>query len=206
MQDLISLGTGNSRYLKSAIPAGTSWESALAMLIAGTFPIDLNGINEAGISQLGTALTKANLLKDATAESLGGNETMVPDEALVALKKLIDGNVEAIAKGVKMEIIERAGTGNSRLSLTFSFKPKVWFRLIPRSNDNNRYKDPTSDHWISGLLWEDGKAQTIFGGGNTPTLAVVSYSGNTVTVTNTSIVDIAGWKEWFLAVGWEDNT
>lgn len=84
MKDSVILGTGNSRYLKSAIPAGTSWESALAMLIAGTFPIDFNGINEAGFTQVGTPLSKANLLKDATAEALGLTSEAVPDDALNA--------------------------------------------------------------------------------------------------------------------------
>ena len=71
MIDSVLKGTGNSRFLKSAVPAGTSWADALAMLQAGTFPIDFNGINTEGFQQVGTPLNKANLLKDATAARIG---------------------------------------------------------------------------------------------------------------------------------------
>lgn len=71
MKDAILKGTGDSRYLKSKIPTGTTWEQALAMLNAGTFPVDINGINTEGFQQVGTPLNKANLLKDAVVSKLG---------------------------------------------------------------------------------------------------------------------------------------
>lgn len=71
MIDSVLKGTGNSRFLKSAVPTGTSWADALAMLHSGTFPIDFNGINTEGFQQVGTPLNKANLLKDATAAQIG---------------------------------------------------------------------------------------------------------------------------------------
>lgn len=71
MKDSVLNGTGNSRYLKSAIPAGTTWADALTMLRNGTFPIDLNGINNAGFQQVGTPFNKANVLTDALAQSVG---------------------------------------------------------------------------------------------------------------------------------------
>lgn len=89
MQNGIIKGTGDSRYLKSAIPAGTTWEQALAMLQAGTFPIDLNGINAAGWQQLATALGKAALLKDATAAQYGLGANAVPDDVFSALAEKI---------------------------------------------------------------------------------------------------------------------
>ncbi len=78
MKDNILKGTGNSRYLKTSIPAGTTWNEALVMLRNGNFPIDLNGINEDGFTQVGTPLDKANMLTDALAESVGldGNATL----------------------------------------------------------------------------------------------------------------------------------
>ncbi len=82
MQDEIILGTGNSRYLKSAVPSGTTWEQALSMLQDGTFPIDLNGKNAAGIAQQGTPLNKANLLSDETAAMLGLGTDATVDDAL----------------------------------------------------------------------------------------------------------------------------
>ena len=79
MKDNILKGTGNSRYLKTSIPAGTTWNEALVMLRNGNFPIDLNGINEDGFTQVGTPLDKANMLTDALAESVGldGNATLL---------------------------------------------------------------------------------------------------------------------------------
>lgn len=80
MKDSILKGTGNSRFLKSAIPDGTTWAEALAMLRAGTFPMDLNGINNAGFQQVGTPLNKANLLKDVNALTLGLTGDATPDD------------------------------------------------------------------------------------------------------------------------------
>lgn len=85
MIDSVLKGTGNSRFLKSAVPAGTSWADALAMLQAGTFPIDLNGINTEGFQQVGTPLNKANLLKDATAAQIGLPSSATPNDMFNAL-------------------------------------------------------------------------------------------------------------------------
>ena len=85
MKDSILKGTGNSRFLKSDIPEGTSWADALAMLQAGTFPIDFNGINAEGFQQVGTPLNKANLLKDATAAQIGLPPSTTPDGMFQAL-------------------------------------------------------------------------------------------------------------------------
>lgn len=85
MIDSVLKGIGNSRFLKSAVPAGTSWADALAMLQAGTFPIDFNGINTEGFQQVGTPLNKANLLKDATAAQIGLPPSTTPDGMFQAL-------------------------------------------------------------------------------------------------------------------------
>ena len=85
MIDSVLKGTGNSRFLKSAVPAGTSWADALAMLQAGTFPIDFNGINTEGFQQVGTPLNKANLLKDATAAQIDLPPSTTPDGMFRAL-------------------------------------------------------------------------------------------------------------------------
>ena len=85
MIDSVLKGTGNSRFLKSAVPAGTSWADALAMLQAGTFPIDFNGINTDGFQQVGTPLNKANLLKDATAAQIGLPSSTTPNDMFNAL-------------------------------------------------------------------------------------------------------------------------
>lgn len=77
MNDGVSKGQGNSRYLKSNIPASTTLQQLISMLNNGTFPVDFNGINEAGWLQIGTALNKANLFSDQTAAKYpDGTETV----------------------------------------------------------------------------------------------------------------------------------
>lgn len=86
MKDLVTTGTGNSRKLKSSIPAGTTWEEALAMLRDGTFPIDLTGLNAAGVSVAGSGYSKANVLPDALCTELGVSpSTAEPRDAFNAL-------------------------------------------------------------------------------------------------------------------------
>lgn len=87
MKDFIPKGTGNSRWMKSSIPTGTTWEEALAMLRAGTFPFDLNGVNSAGVAQMGDALNKANLLPDAVGALYGLGADAVVKDVLTFLGK-----------------------------------------------------------------------------------------------------------------------
>ena len=80
MQDGIIKGTGNSRYLKSIsnfLQQYPTYQDFVAALVAGTLPIDLNGINETGWDQLGTALNKANLLSDETAADMEDVEVSI---------------------------------------------------------------------------------------------------------------------------------
>jgi hypothetical protein len=100
MIDSVLKGTGNSRFLKSAVPAGTSWADALAMLQAGTFPIDFNGINAEGFQQVGTPLNKANLLKDATAAQIGLPPSTTPDGMFQALTALAGVTYVVAVSGV----------------------------------------------------------------------------------------------------------
>lgn len=100
MIDSVLKGTGNSRFLKSAVPAGTSWADALAMLQAGTFPVDFNGINAEGFQQIGTPLNKANLLKDATAAQIGLPPSTTPDGMFQALAALAGVTYVIVVGGV----------------------------------------------------------------------------------------------------------
>lgn len=95
MKDSIIAGTGNSRYLRTSISADTTWEDALTMLRAGTFPIDLAGINAAGFIQIGTALNTANLLKSAVVTALGLDSNATPSDAWEAVIALINDKVDA---------------------------------------------------------------------------------------------------------------
>ena len=90
MQDFIPIGTGNSRYLKSVENFKTlypTYDAFAAALVAGTLPVDFNGINEAGVVQKGMALNKYNLLKDATAALFGLDGSAVPDDVFGFLGK-----------------------------------------------------------------------------------------------------------------------
>lgn len=93
MKDMVPKGTGNSRLLRSNIPADTSHDQLVSMLRAGTFPFDFAGLNDAGIAQQGTPLNKATLLRDETVAKLG--IPGVPAEATVddALMALSGGMV-----------------------------------------------------------------------------------------------------------------
>lgn len=91
MKDFVPKGTGNSRFLKSVsnfLSLYPSYEDFVAALVAGTLPIDLNGINADGVTQVGTALTKANLLTDATAAALELKQTdPTVNDALYAISQ-----------------------------------------------------------------------------------------------------------------------
>lgn len=121
MDDGIIKGTGNSRYLKSAISPDASWEEAREKLISGTFHIDFNGIDPEGWEKIGTPNDKANLLTDETAELFGGVETV--NEALAALATIVKSEC------AKIDVGEYDGTGTygeeSPTIINLSFKPAL---------------------------------------------------------------------------------
>lgn len=110
MQDGIIKGVGNSRYLKS-VPSFLSlyptYEAFCEALIAGTLPIDLNGINEAGWTQTGTPLNKASLLKDTTAALYGLENTAVPDDVLAKLPSRFDPKVGDALQTLRTDLGEK---------------------------------------------------------------------------------------------------
>ena len=130
MQDFVPNGTGNSRYLKSIsdfLAQYPTYEDMVAALVAGTLPVDFNGVNSAGYTQLGTALSKANLLTDATAAAIaaieGATTPATPNEALNALAAVL-------VSRVRIQAGTYVGTGTYGRSnpntLTFDFTPKVF--------------------------------------------------------------------------------
>lgn len=90
MKDMVPKGTGNSRFLKSVsnfLSLYPTYNDFVAALIAGTLPVDFNGINSAGCAQVGTALNKANLLDDTTAAALELTGDPTVNQALYALSQ-----------------------------------------------------------------------------------------------------------------------
>ena len=91
MENLVPLGTGNSRLMKSNISPSTTLAQLIQMLNNGTFPYDIGPLNTPGISQQGTPLNKDTLLKDATAALYGYSDPgpIVPDHLFATLSKAV---------------------------------------------------------------------------------------------------------------------
>lgn len=146
MQNFVPLGTGNSRLMKSNIPAGTTWEQAIAMLNSGTFPYDTGQLNAAGISVEGTPLNKQTLLQDTTAQQFGFTGDATVDQVLQILKnaavvnsagdalETILGSKLLSIPGVQIVTGSYIGTGTYGASnpntLTFEFEPKIVFVML----------------------------------------------------------------------------
>lgn len=99
-------GSGNSRYLKTvreALSLYPTYEDFLQAMIAGTFPVDFNGINKDGWTQRGTPLNKANLLSDTVISTLGLSTGVnsTPNDAFNVLANI--GNVHVWRKTVKTD-------------------------------------------------------------------------------------------------------
>lgn len=155
MIDSVLKGTGNSRFLKSAVPAGTSWADALAMLQAGTFPIDFNGINTEGFQQVGTPLNKANLLKDATAAQIGLPPSTTPDGMFQALGNTGELHVWRKTVTTAQEIpagytLEDALENINPVKLTDKNYNTAWFAVVSSvkidDNGNVHFTDADSDY------------------------------------------------------------
>lgn len=144
MQDGIIAGNGNSRYLKTvaaALSLYPKYEDFIAALIAGTFPIDLNGINASGWVQQGTPLNKANLFSDTTASSLGLSATNSPNDALAKLKQLIDNsnsnaNTRAKIATGSYQGQNSPGFGQTSKTIVVGFSPSIF--LLGRKDSLSR--------------------------------------------------------------------
>ena len=89
MQNSVIKGEGNSRYLKSVANFLTlypTYTDFVAALVAGTLPVDFNGINASGFTTVGTPINKSTLLSDATATAIGLTGDPTVDDALKELQ------------------------------------------------------------------------------------------------------------------------
>lgn len=87
MKDLVPKGTGNSRFLRSSIPENITHAELVALLRAGTFPVDFAGLNAEGVAVVGSAYNKANVLPDDVCAALGLPTNIEPKDAFSALNK-----------------------------------------------------------------------------------------------------------------------
>jgi len=119
MIDSVIAGTGNSRYLRTSISASTTWEDALTMLRAGTFPIDLAGINLAGFTTLGTALNSDTLLKSAVITALGLDADATPSDAWEAIIEMIE-NMSTMTASITLSSASWSGSNPYAQTVTIS--------------------------------------------------------------------------------------
>ena len=83
MKNLVIMGTGNSRFLKSVADFKErypDYDSFVAALVAGTLPVDFNGLNPDGITQMGTPYAMSAVLTDETAALFGLDNTAEPND------------------------------------------------------------------------------------------------------------------------------
>lgn len=94
MKDTVIKGNGKSRIIKAPTDMPTTFEEWRAQLLAGTATLDI-GLNAAGCDVVGTPMSKANLLSNATKTALGLSEDdPTVNNALYALSQK-DGSAEA---------------------------------------------------------------------------------------------------------------
>lgn len=157
-------------------------------------------------TQAGTPLNKASLLKDATAALFGLGTDAVPDDALSAIKTLIDGaNANANAKA-KIATGSYVGTGkygsSNPNSLTFDFAPKMIIAVYGGKAYNGQLYYPILmllnplDAWVNSYSGDSG-----IGGAKT----VVTWGENTVSWYSTesanSQLNYSGTTCHYIAIG-----
>lgn len=149
MQDFISKGNGNSRFLKSSLPTGTTWEDALAHLKNGDFPIDLNGINMDGITQLGTPLNKANLLSDATAAKFSKYKQLASFAVGDTIQLKVNGTPKdfiVVHQGKPSSMYDDSCDG-TWLLMKDCYENRQW-----HSSNVNSYKDSTIHSYLNSTF------------------------------------------------------
>ena len=172
MKDFVSKGQGNSRFLKSSLAVGTSWEDALAALRAGTFPIDLNGVNADGYTQLGTALNKANLLDDTTASALELSQS----------DPTVNDALNALASRIRAQVKSYTGDGTygsgNECSLTFDYAPMFVIYIGYKTSSSDYLNNASVAISLMSFLTTSYSRQDVFG--TSSTQAKISSDGKTI--------------------------
>ena len=189
MQDAIMKGNGNSRYLKTvgeALSLYPTYEDFMQAMVAGIFPVDFNGINKDGWTQLGTHLNKANLLSDTVISTLGlstgANST--PNDAFNVLANV--GNVHVWRKTSvsespyyelgPIESVDLLGSGHISQWSTVRSSDSVSV-----ANDGKvSLSNPSTGEWIGYAAY-----------GSTPT-GNYNFTGKFIQVTGTHESDTTG--------------
>lgn len=156
-------------------------------------------------TQEGTPLNKASLLKDATAALFGLGTDAVPDDALSAIKTLIDGaNANANAKA-KFATGSYTGTGTYGASnpngLMFDFAPKFIFITAYSAGYTN----------VVQAMLAQGQGRVVYSSvSNNSAMSysnksTLSWSGNNVSWYSTQSADHqlnnSSYTYYYLAIG-----
>lgn len=160
MVDTVIKGTGNSRSIKAApatLPA--TYDEFRAQFISSGIPIDLLGLNDAGLNVHGTDLNKASLLKDDTAALFGLGANAVPDDVL---KKC------AIITGVYTGTLNENASGTQ--TLTLGGRPKLFITAAPLA-----YFGVGSMQALKSVYSQSGSAKLISGGEFTDTGVLLKW-------------------------------
>lgn len=154
MKDTIIKGTGNSRSLRSVpnlASLAPTYDKLLELLTGSGLPIDLGPLNPAGAQQVGTDLSKANLLKDATAALYGLPATAVPDAVFASIYT----KIQALNTGkgnVFGETGSYLGVGGGTKTLNFSRAPV----LLIIAADLTRAEKPSGSYYGAfGILYKN---------------------------------------------------
>lgn len=127
--------------------------------------------------QEGDPLNKNTLLKDATAELLGGDASMLPDEAFLALFKKISSITPSDIGAAKVVTGTYTGTGkvgsSNPTSLTFPFAPKAVF-ILSVYGDGRYYNLPRDSKTPGSTM--SGDTQWVVDC-NTLTTSYAKYNG-----------------------------
>ncbi len=208
MKDTIINDTGNSRYLKSAIPADISHEELVAQLRAGTFPVDIKGLNPEGVQQTGTPVSTQTLLAPETAEALNlSQDDPTPNDAFAkmigAAFATSDGNVVDINGNsvLPISVGSYAGTDEKIFTLTFDFIPKIVY-IQNNSTSNSQDYAKRAGVCINPM---DSVMVTTYGQYSAPTSSIqTSWSGKALTLGksgNTNNFNSLDYTYYYLAIG-----
>ena len=182
MQDLITKGTGNSRFLKSVENFKAlypTYDAFVNALVAGNLPVDFNGLNPAGIEQVGTPINTSSLLTDATAEYLGlkGSGFTVNDALRVAgisvfskhLWSVYSGGEPSVSEVVVSDLALTKGGSHGEIAATWEYSSyyKIYVdvggtvhlvlvepsSITVKNSSNDTYKATLAGKYCTCNLW-----------------------------------------------------
>jgi len=182
MQDTILKNNGKSKTIKAPSDMPATYDAWRTQLIAGNGRLDVvqntsTSGDDSGVSQLGTALSKANLLSDATATKVGLTSSATVNDVIDAvitsqttLSLPSASWVDNTPLGSDVTVYEQTvtitgGTSNTKVDVEYSLSAMLQMladgtNAIAVVNDNGTFsakavgEAPTSDITINISLLE----------------------------------------------------